>query len=775
MALFAQRDPESEQDEPPPRPGRFWRRLFGLLVFLLVGLGLVGGLYALYLDQVVRDKFEGKRWALPARVYAQPLELFAGRALTGDQLAEELDRLGYTKVRQPERSGSYSRDKDRFQVRTRPFQFWDGAEPTRFLEIQINGGQIERVRSADGGGDIPLARLDPALIASIYPTHHEDRVLLKREELPEGLIKTLLAVEDRNYYEHHGVSPLAILRAILRNVQAGRTVQGGSTLTQQLVKNFYLSSKRSLGRKANEAIMAFLLDLRYSKDEILEAYVNEIYMGQDGDRAIHGLGLASHFFFNRRVEDLDLPRIALLVGMIKGPSYYDPRSHPQRAKERRDLVLDLLLEQNLITPEMVTQAKQAGLGVSEKGGRPAGRYPAFLELVRRQMQRDYREEDLRSAGLSIFTTLNPLVQAQTEQALATRLANLEKTTKARELEGAAVVVGVENGEALALAGGRQAGFAGYNRALDARRSIGSLIKPVIYLEALSYSSRYHLASMLQDEPIEVRVKGAAPWRPDNYDGKSHGTVPLYLALAKSYNLATVRLGMDLGLDRISRRLRELGVDQPIPEVPSLLLGSLSLSPLEVAQVYQTMAGGGFRTPLRAVREVLDADGRTLNRYPLRVQQAADPQAVHLLGWAMRQVVEQGTARDLVKRLPAGFKVAGKTGTTNDYRDSWFAGFTGDKLAVVWIGRDDNEPMGLTGANGAMRVWGDIIAASPGKSLELVPPEGVKNLAIDKHTGQLAGSCSDALQLPFIRGSGPQETAPCGGDSDYLDDYRRLGL
>jgi penicillin-binding protein 1B len=323
MALFTRSDsdPEPDTDRPPPSGGRrWWVRLIWLLILVLLGVSLAGVLYGLYLDQVVRARFEGKRWALPARVYAQPLELFAGRALTADQLAQELERLGYVKLRQPERAGSYARERDRFLVRTRPFRFWDGAEPSRLLELSFAAGQVERVRQAEGGGELPLTRLDPALIASIYPSHHEDRVLLQREELPDLLVQTLMAVEDRYFYEHHGVSPMAILRAVMRNLRAGRAVQGGSTLTQQLVKNFYLTGARTLGRKFNEAFMSLLLELHYSKDEILEAYANEIYLGQDGDRAIHGFGLASRFFFNRTVADLDLPRIALLVAIIKGPS-----------------------------------------------------------------------------------------------------------------------------------------------------------------------------------------------------------------------------------------------------------------------------------------------------------------------------------------------------------------------------------------------------------------------------------------------------------------------
>lgn len=746
------------------RSGGFTRILlrWGFLLLLVGALG--GVLYGLHLDGIVSEKFEGKRWALPARVYARPLELYAGRPLTTEALEGELDRLRYRKVAEPAGPGTYARTGGRFLVRTRDFPFWDGSEPSRLLELRLAGGKVERMADAGGGPEPALVRLDPALIASIYPTHNEDRVLVQSKDLPELLVNALLAVEDRDFYSHHGVDPFAIGRAFFRNLAAGAVVEGGSTLTQQLVKNFYLTQERTLTRKVNEALMALVLDLRYGKDEILEAYANEIFLGQDGSRAIHGFGLASHFYFDRSLDELGIPETALLVGLIKGPSYFDPRRHPQRATERRNLIIQTMGQRGVITAEQAAAAQAAPLKVSDHGGRPVGAYPAFVDLVRRQLQRDYREEDLRSEGLRIFTTLDPLVQGAAERAVRKRVPELEKARgfKAGTLETAAVVASAAQGEVLGLVGGADPAFAGFNRALEAVRPIGSLIKPVVYLSALSDPARYSLVSSLSDTPVALRSGDGKLWQPENYDREAHGRVPLYKALARSYNLATVNLGLEVGLERVAATLEQLGVQRRVQPVPAMLLGSTSLTPLEVAQVYQTLAAGGFRAPLRAIREVLDASGKPLNRYPLAVEPVADARAVYLTTWAMQEVVRQGTATSLLERLPKGLTVAGKTGTTNELRDSWFAGFSADKVTVVWVGRDDNQPTRLTGAGGALRIWGDIMATVDNQPLSDFAPEGVQPVRVDPENGLLAGEgCGRALIIPVASAGMPTATSACG--------------
>ncbi len=736
--------------------------LFRWVLLILVGIGLAGTLYGIHLDRVVRGKFEGQRWALPARVFARPLELYADRPLLGDQLQAELDRLNYRRIAAPDVPGSYSRDGERFLIRTRSFRFWDGEEPAYALKVGLAEGRVAEMDDATGGPAPALVRLDPMLIASIYPTHNEDRVLLRRKDIPDLLIRTLIAVEDRSFYRHIGVDPRGIVRASFSNLRAGGVVEGASTLTQQLVKNFYLTADRTFERKINEALMALLLERRYSKDEILEAYANEIYLGQDGSRAIHGFGLASSFFFNKPLEELGIPETALLAGMVQAPSSLDPRRRSEAALKRRNLVLDLMARDGVISQADAEAAKGAPLGIAEGGGRPVGNYPDFISLVRRQLQRDYREEDLRSDGLNIFTTLDPLVQSEVEKALPSRLSELEKSRrmKAGTLEAAAVVTSVAQGEVLALAGGREAGYAGFNRALDSVRSIGSLVKPAIYLAALSKPERYSLTTNLQDTPISMRV-GDKIWAPKNYDRRVNGSVTLHRALSSSLNLATVNLGLSLGLTEVTETLYRLGAQRRISKVPAMLLGAVSLSPLEVAQVYQTIAAGGYRSPLRAIREVMDPDGRPLNRYPLAVEAVVDPRAAYLTTWAMQRVVTHGTARWLGEKLPKGMTMAGKTGTTDEMRDSWYAGFSGDKVAVVWVGRDDYQPMGLAGGAGALRVWGDFMLAIPNEPLSDIPPQGVV-VAGKGEAPYIAGTA------PAARGGGgAKKPAPTSGDTQNL--------
>jgi penicillin-binding protein 1B len=732
--------------------------------------------YLGYQDYQVRHHFEGKRWALPARVYARPLELFNGLDLKAGEFEAELKALGYRHQARPKAPGTYRRKGNSFRVVSRGFDFWDGREAPRSFGAVFHGGRVRLTGKAE------LVRLDPLEIGAIYPSHNEDRVLVRLEDLPPLFIDALLAIEDRDFRDHFGISLKGIARALWANLRAGGVVQGGSTLTQQLAKNLFLTRERSIWRKLNEAVMALLLEWHYSKDEILEAYVNEVFLGQQGRRAIHGFGLASRFYFGRPIQELAPEHMAMLVGMVKGPSYYNPRRHPERALKRRNLVLQVLGERGLLSHKAVERAQKTALGVGADVG-AANHFPAFLDLVRRQLRRDYRDEDLTSEGLRIFTTLDPRVQGGVEKALSGRILYLEKRKKlpGGHLQGAVVVTDPGNGEVLAVAGDRKPRYAGFNRALDAMRPVGSLIKPAVYLAALEQPQRYTLATRLDDGPLRLKVKGSeGVWAPKNYDGRFHGQVMLADALVHSYNPATVRLGLDVGMDAVHRTLARLGVERDMPSYPSLFLGAVSMSPLEVAQMYQTLAGGGFRTPLRAIRAVLTHDGTPLKRYPLRVERAFDPKAVYLLTHTLQRVVSEGTGAFLYRMLPKELGVAGKTGTTDDLRDSWFAGFSGDRLAVVWLGMDDNRPIKLSGGSGALLVWGDIMRKLRTQPLQPARPAGVHLFRLSEDGDRLAGEgCAAGRSLPFIDGSEPPRAAPCGSagtrpnDTKYDDPWKRL--
>jgi penicillin-binding protein 1B len=758
----AKRRAGSTRKTKKSRVRRGSRRLWRWALAGTVLLALLLGSYTVYLGQRVRVAFEGKRWSVPARVYARPLELFVGERLDVRQLTYELQILGYRKVQVVRGAAQWSQQGGRFRISTREFPFWDGVQAAMSLRLTLDGDTLVDLQDARSGRDIDLARLEPALIGSIYPAHKEDRILVRRDQLPESLVQGLLAVEDRRFFEHWGIDPKGIARAMWNNLRAGGVVQGGSTLTQQLVKNFLLSSQRSLWRKFNEALMALIVESRYSKDEILEAYANEIFLGQDRDRAIHGFGLAAYFYFNRPLQELHLPEVALLVGLVKGASYYNPRRHPERALKRRNLVIDQMQAQGFIDAATAQRAKAQPLGVTAHGRLQGHRYPGFIQLVRRQLQRDYREEDLTSEGLQIFTTLDPWDQRQAANALAKQLDAVEKARHLPNggLQGAMVIASPQGGEVRALVGGRDANVAGFNRALDAHRPIGSLVKPAIYLTALSQPQRFTLSSLLDDKPVDIELPNGDRWQPRNYDKQTHGKVMLYQALARSLNLATVNLGMQLGVTNVVDTLHALGVNAPIKPYPSLLLGAVSLSPLQVTQMYQTLAAGGFRAPLRAIREVLDAQHQPLQRYPLEVKQTVDPVATFLLTRGLEAVVDEGTGRGLQRYLGQGIAVAGKTGTTDDLRDSWFAGFGSDLVGVVWVGRDDNKPTGLTGASGALPVFGRTMKALHLTPLLQTPPAGVTYHWVNEAGMLSAEGCEGARQLPFASGSEPSLRSSC---------------
>ncbi|SEM57949.1 penicillin-binding protein 1B [Pseudomonas sp. NFIX51] len=754
------RSPRSAKKRPSSglRPWLGWALKLGL-----VALVVLAG-FAVYLDAVVQEKFSGKRWTIPAKVYARPLELFVGQKLSKDDFLTELDALGYRRESVVNGPGAASVSGNTVELNTRGFQFYEGMEQAQPVRVRFSGDYVAEL-SGSKGSKLAVVRLEPLLIGGLYPKNLEDRILIKIDQVPPYLLETLVAVEDRDFYSHFGVSPKSIARAVWVNTSSGAMRQGGSTLTQQLVKNFYLTNERSLSRKLTEAMMALLLELHYDKREILEAYLNEVFVGQDGQRAVHGFGLASQFFFSQPLAELKLHQIALLVGMVKGPSYYNPRRYPERALERRNLVLDLLAQQGVATPEQVEAAKKMPLGVTKRGSLADSSFPGFLDLVKRQLREDYRDEDLTEEGLRIFTSFDPILQMKAEASVGDTFKRLAGRKGSDEVEAAMVVTNPETGEVQAMIGSRQAGFAGFNRALDAVRPIGSLIKPAVYLTALEKPSQYTLTSWLSDEAFSVKGGDGQVWKPQNYDRRSHGTVFLYQGLAHSYNLSTARLGLEVGVPNVLKTLGRLGVTREFPAFPSMLLGAGGLSPMEVATMYQTLANGGFNTPMRGIRSVLTAEGEPLKRYPFQIQQRFDPGSIYLIQSAMQRVMREGTGSSVYNVLPRSLALAGKTGTSNDSRDSWFAGFSQDLLAVVWLGRDDNGKTPFTGATGALQVWTSFMRKADPLPLDMPQPDNVVQAWVDSRTGQGSdANCPGAVQMPYIRGSEPPPGPACGGES-----------
>jgi len=726
-----------------------------------IGTGLLVGFvlpYTLVLNKRVQDRFNELVFAVPTRVYARPLPLAAGEPMTSSALELELTFAGYSHDGKGQVAGSWQKEGLRYTISSRGYAGPDGGELPKRIRVSLGGGSIRSVQDAASGKPIELAHLDPARIATLYGASQEERRFVRLADVPPLLVSGLQAVEDRDFNHHIGIDFSAIARAAFANLRAGHTVQGGSTLTQQLVRNLFLSRDQNFTRKINEALMSLLLEAHYSKGRILEAYVNDVFLGQQGSQAVHGFAAASEFYFGRRLEDLRPQEIALLVGMVKGPSFYDPRRSPQRALTRRNLVLKEFFETNLITAAQLNAAQAAPLDIVSNGQLPHNRFPAFMDLVRKQITADFDEDALREGNLSIFTTLDPAAQIYTEQAITSTLKGLGK--RGDGVQAAAVVTNAHSGSVLAVVGSKIPGDPGFNRALDARRPIGSTIKPFVYLVALTQPERWNLASLVDDSPVSMRQPDGSQWTPQNDDHRSHDPLIMVDALAHSWNLATIHLGMDVGLPRIQAFLKSFGIGDINPS-PSLLIGALDLAPLQLTQLYQYLAADGHALPLVAVRGVLDGNGRTIKRYQVQGGAGEYQEAVRLTTWAMQQVAEYGTASALGNSALASLHAAGKTGTSNDMRDSWFAGFTGEHLAVFWMGRDDNKPTTLFGASGGLRAWRDLFAKLPTRPLSAAPGTGLEMAWLNPATGKRTEpQCEGAQQVPVIAGTVSADTEGC---------------
>ncbi|TLX21090.1 penicillin-binding protein 1B [Thermomonas fusca] len=736
--------------------GSGWRRR--LLTWGLAAAALLLGFlipYLLYLNHQVGERFGKLRWQVPTRVYARPLVLRQGVAMDAQTLKTELDAASY-RDGDGRRAGSYARNGARWRISSRGYNDVDGRVAPAVLEVTLSSGRVAAIRDAQAKRALRSARLDPARIATLYGQNQEERRLVRIEEVPELLVTGLQAVEDRDFNHHIGIDVSGMLRAVFVNVRSGGdTRQGASTLTQQLARSGLLGigKEQTYTRKVKEILFALLLEARYDKRTILEAYFNQVDLGQRGAQAIRGVAAASEFWFGRELKDLSSEQTALLIGMVKGPSWYNPRRNPERALERRNFVLGEMHETGLIDDAEYRRAVKAPLGVTTSAGNlAANRFPAYVDLVRKQLARDYPADKLSGAGLSVMTGMAPAAQGYAEGAVARTLKSL--STKGRPpLQAGLVVTDVHNGDVLAVVGSREFTEPGFNRAVDARRPVGSLLKPFVYLLALAQPDKWSLASIISDAPVTVGLGRGRNWKPGNSDGRSHGNVRLMDALAQSYNQATVRLGMEVQPQRLAALIRTLaGIESEAQ--PSLILGAVDQSPYAMAQLYQFLASSGEIQPLHAVRGVLDPQGRTIKRYDSEAPpaQKGDAVAARLVGSALQYAVTSGTGNALVRDGLGRLSAAGKTGTSNDGRDSWFAGYTGDHLAVVWVGNDQNKSTGLYGATGGMRVWSDMFARLPSAPLRL-SSEGVDwRWVLDGQSTD--GDCPGARHLPFVAGYAP---------------------
>ena len=705
-----------------------WRRLWPLLFKLFIIFATVTAGYGIYLDQQIKERIDGNVWELPAAVYGQIVDLEPDSDYSLSDVVTLLKGAQYrqqdSKVMRP---GEFIVQNGAVEIYRRPFTFPDGEEKAFRVKITFYENRIDRISNLDTGRDFGLLKIDPKLITMLHSPNGEQRLFVPLKEFSDSLIKTLVATEDKRFYDHHGVSFYSIARAVFVNLTTGRT-EGGSTLTQQTVKNIFLTNERSLIRKIREAYMAIILDARYSKERILELYLNEVYLGQAGSEEIHGFPLASLYYFGRPVNELTLDQQAVLVGMVKGASYYNPWTQPQQVIERRNVVLKLAEQQGIIDEELFNILSQRPLSVLPKGG-VISPQPAFMQVVRSELRKQLGDKADHLSGMKIFTTFDPVAQAAAEQSVMDEIETLRKSTN-KELQTAMVIVSRETGEIRSIIGSAEPRYAGYNRAWLTRRSIGSLAKPSTYLTALGQPASYQLNTWLDDSPLSIKLDNGSYWQPKNFDRKFRDKVMLVDALALSLNVPTVNLGMALGLEATKNTLQALGVPEDrIPNLPSRLLGALELTPLETAQMFQTISNNGQRAPLTILRYVLTDKGELVyQNYPQQIQ-AVSQQAAYLTTYAMQQVVESGTSRSL-KAKYGSFNLAAKTGTSNDSRDSWFTGIDGKNVAVIWIGLDDHSPMKLTGATGALKIYSEYLQNNPPKRLQLPIPQNIYMLPIN---------------------------------------------
>ncbi len=736
----------------------WWQKLWSLTWKLsIVGIAVVS-FYAIYLDQIIAQKFEGQKWHLPAQVFSRSMALYPGAAVNHPQLMAELKLLGYRKVSNPRQVGEFSASSTRIELWRRPFLHPEGNQAEQRVMISFDSEGVSSVKRMSDKRELAVFHLEPVLLDRIIAGDGEDRLFVRTPEMPSMIIDALILVEDRSFYDHFGVNPLAIARAAVVNITAGRTVQGGSTLTQQLAKNFFLSSERSIVRKVREAIMALIIDFRYSKDEILEAYLNEVYMGQDKARGVHGMGLASQFYFGRPIGELTVSQQAFLVAVIKGPSYYNPWRYPERAQERRDLVLRLLMENDKLTVAQYKAAAESPIGLRSAKKSVHQKLPAFFAVVKQELRDRYGDSLLKQSGVKVYTTLDPMAQEAAEKAVLSTMASLDK--RAKNVQVGMVVTDKYTGGIAAMVGDKQPSYEGFNRAVEIRRPIGSLIKPFVYASALRQADRFTLATPVEDKPITLKNEQGKTWSPKNVDKKFSGQVPLLNAFKDSMNVPTVNVGLAVGVEKVAATLKKSGWEDDISPYPSMLLGAVNGSPLMVAQVYQTIADEGRYRKLSSITAVLDSQNQALEVSRVPSSMAIDPATDYLVQYAMNQVVRNGTAKRLGAAFP-GVRLAGKTGTSNDSRDSWFAGFDERNVAAIWVGQDDNSKTGLYGSSGAMAVYQAFLHQRPPLSLRMMPVNGVINGYFDRTTGVAKkGNCDNIIGLPALDAS-YHPVANCG--------------
>ncbi|HEY0557183.1 MAG TPA: PBP1A family penicillin-binding protein [Thermoanaerobaculia bacterium] len=705
--------------------------------------------------------FDEVTFRQPSRLYGRATRLFEGRNFPPEMLIASLADEGYRedKTSKSLPAGRYRRTEQgrtgqEVAIHLRSFLLPDGSHGGGLVRIGYQGTHIADLRRDGTATDSVI--LDPPLLASYYGKNLLERRPVTLDEVSPDLIASILAAEDETFFGHAGVSLTGTLRAVWVDLRGKGVRQGGSTLTQQLVKNLYLTQERTLTRKSQEILLAVLLEMRYSKKKILEAYLNEIYLGGGNGVSLIGVGAASRAYFGKDADQLDLAEAATLAGIIPSPANYSPITHPDRAKARRDWVLGRLAGLGLVPQARIDAALAEPIAAAPE---PVvrRRAPYFADSAALEASKRFGVEDLEDGGYVLFSTLDWTGQKAAQEAVESGLKEIDGGHRTRSLQAALVSMDPATGGILAYIGGRGYDNSQFDRAGQAQRQPGSSFKPVVYAAAFE-SGKASPASFLEDEPLEVPTSGGQVWSPKNDDGTYHGWVSVRTALEKSYNPATTRLALEVGMPQIVKLAHDMGITTPMEPFPAMALGAAAVTPLEMATVYSTLAGGGSRPPVHELVGVLDHSGKVVQGAPLpKPVRVISPQTDYLVTSLLQGVLQRGTAAGAARAIPG--ELAGKTGTTNKQRDAWFAGYAPERTTVVWVGYDDNGKTRLSGARAALPIWVRFMAkvAPPGGYSTFAQPPGITTAAIDPTTGMLATElCPSVLTEVFREGEVPTE-------------------
>ena len=721
--------------------------------------------------------FEAAESAAPVRVYARPLVLRPGDRAPADEVRKRLEGDGYISVGRAPGVGEF---------RMRDREWWIGRRALRIGALFDRGGVV-RVR-LDGSGRIRLIEdadgqrlnglvLRPEQVGVFRAPDGQDREPVRLAELPPHLVDAVLTVEDRRFETHPGLDPRRIVGALVADLRERRVVQGGSTVTQQLARTLFLSPKRSVLRKLREIAIAFALERRFPKDRLLEAYLNHIYLGQNGGDAIHGVGRAAQFFFGKDVSELEVQESAMLAGIIRGPSLYSPHRHPDRARARRDLVLKLMHQRGLLTDAELSAALASRLAIVPPR-QPGGDARWFMDYLRGELA-EWVPAGFHPTGVTVVATLEPTLQRAAEGVVASQIRRMERmrprlAKQDHPLQAALVALDPWTGEVVAMVGGRSYGQSQFNRATSAHRQPGSAFKPIVTLAAIERDAwpSFTLASVLDDAPFELETP-AGPWAPANYDGRFLGKISLRRALEESRNVPFARLGQQIGAARIVATAQSLGIESPLVPVPSLSLGASEVTLLELTSAYSVFAAEGERAAPHAIRSVLDAGGARIGKAGLVApRRVISPAEAYLVTSALRGVVEHGTGAG-IRRAGYYGPVAAKTGTTNESRDAWFVGYT-PRLAVgVWVGFDDGTPLGLTGSQAALPIFAGFLreALGPDGDRDFRVPDGLewREVSLARNRGYGCGGEEEV----FLAGTAPRDACARWGPHWLRSRLRRL--